>query len=336
MTRDLIRALCLSGAIVSSTPGLSAAADVLRIGDLNTRQIQALDRSKTVVFLIGGMLEEHGPYLPANTDGILSEKLTEVLTRDLLAKHPEFTALVFPTVPLGSSGSNEIGGRFFVHEGTYAVRPRTLRAIFMDLATELGEQGFKTLMIVHVHGAPLHNRALDEASDFFRDTYGGNMVHLWGLVPVLSGWGNALGSLPAAEKKEDGVSLHAGLDETSLMLHLRKDLVAPDYKEAPAVSGSTLLESFALPENPAWRGYWGSPRLGSAELGRKIWDGFSAAASLHMLKIVEGADPRQYVRYADLLEKNPLYKTWFESSEQRDEALGARQQKWLDARRKTP
>jgi hypothetical protein len=45
---------------------------------------------------------------------------------------------VFLTIPFGSSGSNELGGHF-VFPGTYAVRPVTLRAVFMDLASELGE-----------------------------------------------------------------------------------------------------------------------------------------------------------------------------------------------------
>jgi len=97
------------------------------------------------------------------------------------------------------------------------VRPATLRAIYMDLAAELGDQGFKWIMVVHVHGAPMHIRALDQAGDFFHDTYGGRMVNLWGLVPVLSGWGNAMGAaMTDAEKNEDGVSLHGGMDSTAV------------------------------------------------------------------------------------------------------------------------
>lgn len=52
--------------------GAAARAQIVRVADLNTAQIRALDRTKTVVLLPGGMLEEHGPYLPAYTDGILS------------------------------------------------------------------------------------------------------------------------------------------------------------------------------------------------------------------------------------------------------------------------
>ena len=74
------------------------------------------------------------------------------------------------------------------------MRPSTLKAIYMDLATELGEQGFKWIMVVHVHGSPMHIAALDDAGDWFRDTYGGRMVNLWGLLPVIGGWGSAMSS----------------------------------------------------------------------------------------------------------------------------------------------
>ena len=216
-----------------------ASAEVLRVGDLNTRQIRALDRNRTVVFLQGGMLEEHGPYLPAFTDGILSERLTLEIAQGVVAKTPAWTALLFPPVSVGASGYNEIG-RQFSFPGTYAVRPSTLKAMYMDLATELGEQGFKWIMIVHVHGSPLHIAALDEAGDYFRDTYGGRMVNLWGLLPVIGGWGSGMSAMTEAQKKEDGVSLHGGADEHSLMLHLQPNLVAPDYPQAPSVTGSTL------------------------------------------------------------------------------------------------
>ena len=159
--------------------GAPASAQVLHVSDLNTRQIRALDRDRTVVFLQGGMLEEHGPYLPAFTDGILSARLTTALARGVVAGKPGWTALVFPPVSVGASGSNEIG-KHFVFPGTYAVRPSTLRAIDMDLATELGEQGFKWIMVVHVHGSPLHIGAIDDAGDFFHDMYGGRMINLWG------------------------------------------------------------------------------------------------------------------------------------------------------------
>jgi len=328
----LRRVACL--VLLSLVGGTTAArAQIVRVADLNTAQIRALDRTKTVVLLPGGMLEEHGPYLPAYTDGILSERLTDELARAVAGK-PGWTALRFPQMPAGSSGSNELGGHF-VFPGTYVVRPSTLRAMYMDLAAALGDQGFKWIMVVHVHGAPLHIRAIDDAGDFFHDTYGGRMVNLWDLVPVISGWGNAMvAGMTDAEKKEDGSSLHGGMDEHSLILHLKPELVAPGYKDAPAVTGQSTQESFDVAKKAGWPGYLGSPRLATAAFGEKIWKAFSAAASEQTLKILDGADPSAIPRYADILERNPLYqKEWIGPAKAHDEALDAKEREWLRRRK---
>ena len=327
--RDLIRRTGLAAAALVCA-AVPAAAQIVRIGDLNTAQIRALDRAKTVVMLTGGMLEEHGPYLPAGTDAILSSQLAQEVAVAIVATKPGWTVLSVPQIPLGTSGSNEIGGRFSF-PGTYTVRPSTLRAVFMDLASELGDQGFRWIMVVHVHGAPLQLRAIDDAGDFFHDTYGGRMINLWDLVPVISGWGNAMvGAMTDAEKKEDGASLHGGMDEHSLILYLKPELVDAGYKSAPAVTGRTAQESFAAAKRPAWPGYLGSPRLATAAFGEKIWKAFSAAASEQTLKILDGTDPSTIPRYADILEKNPLYqKDWIDPAKAHDEALEAKEREWL-------
>lgn len=303
-------------------------AQVLRLADLNTRQIRSLDPARTVVVLQGGMLEEHGPYLPAFTDGILSARLTEALARGIVSQASGWTVLVFPPISAGASGSNEIGGRF-VFPGTYAIRPATLRATFMDLATELGEQGFRWIMVVHVHGSPLHIGAIDDAGDYFHDAYGGTMVNLWGLLPVLAGWGNVLGTLPDSMQREDGVSLHAGLDEHSMMLYLEPSLVAPDYRGAPTVAGANYDSSFAVARRPEWPGYLGAPRLANAQIGERIWAGFSTAAIQTAVAILQGADPSRYQRYMTFLRRNPLYQQWIAAAERRDAALAEGQRAWL-------
>lgn len=326
-------ALSLGLALVAASCFSLAQAQVRRVADLNTTEIRALDRTKTIVLLPGGILEEHGPYLPAYTDGVLSERLTDELARGIAAKKPGFTVLVFPQVPLGASGSNELGGHFSF-PGTYAVRPSTLRAAFMDLGTELGEQGFRWIFVVHVHGAPLHNRALDQAGDYFHDVYGGRMIHLWGLIPVLGGWGSALQGLTDAQKKEEGVSLHAGMDETSLLLYLEPKLVSPLYKDAPIVTGATLAQAFDATKPASWPGYLGSPRQSSAALGETIWKSFAAAALDTSLKILDGVDPATFPRYADYLEKQPLYQEWIRAANERDAALEAKQRAWLEKQKK--
>ena len=323
----------LALAVLASS--LECRAQILQIGELNTEQILALDHSKTVVLLPGGMLEEHGPYLPAFTDGILSDRLTSAIATGVFAQKPGWTVLVFPPVSVGASGSNEIGGKF-QFPGTYTVRPSTLRAMYMDLATELGEQGFRWIMVVHVHGSPLHIGALDEAGDFFHDTYGGQMVNLWGLLPVLGGWGSAMSIMTPEQKRDDGVSLHGGADEHSMMLYLAPQLVSPAFSAAPTFSGANYQESFAVARQPNWPGYIGAPRHASTALGEHIWDGFSAAAVKTTVDILNGVDPSTIPRYLSFLVKNPLYQQWIQSSNAHDSTLAERQRSWRARRATSP
>lgn len=160
----------------------AASGQIYHVAQMNTDQIRALDKQKTVVILTGGILEQHGPHLPSFTDGYSNEWFTHKLA-EAIVERKGMSVLIFPTIPLGHGGANEIGGKY-VYPGTYAVRRATLRAIFMDLATELGEQGFRHVFIMHGHGSPYHNLMLDQAGEYFRDTYGGRMVHLRGLEPT--------------------------------------------------------------------------------------------------------------------------------------------------------
>ena len=314
-------ALCLLGT------ALGLHGQVVLLQDLNTEQIRALDRSKTAVILPGGILEEHGPYLPAFTDGYLSQQLTAEVARGIAAR-PGWKALVFPQIPLGAESYNFLGGRASF-PGSYPVRASTLRAVFMDLAAQLGEQGFRWIFVTNVHGAGLHNRALDQASDFFHDTYGGRMVHLWGVVPVIGAWGKAMQTLPDETKREDGISLHGGMDEHSLMLYLKPALVSPDYKRAPIRTGATLDQSMSVAHAPDWPGYVGSPRLATKELGERIWKALAAAAVDYSLQILDGGDPAKQQRYGDMLSKVPAYVKVDESAIDAENAAERKQSEWL-------
>ncbi len=108
------------------------------LAELNTEQIHSFDRDRTAVLIPGGVLEEHGPYLPCSTAMLGSEDLTSELA-DAIVRWPGWSVLIFPTIPLGHGGANGLGGKA-VFPGTYTVRATTLRAVFMDLASELGHR----------------------------------------------------------------------------------------------------------------------------------------------------------------------------------------------------
>ena len=173
-------ALCASVALaVSMFLDINSAAQILQIAELNTQQIRTLDLAKTVVLMPGDILEEHGPYLPSFTDGYSDEAYTQELAKAIVAR-PGWTVVVFPQIPLGTQPMNWPGDKA-AFPGSYPVRMATLRADYMDLVTELGEQGFRWIFLVQSHGAPNHHKALTQASDYFHDVYGGTMVDLFGL-----------------------------------------------------------------------------------------------------------------------------------------------------------
>jgi Creatinine amidohydrolase len=88
------------------------AAQILRIGEMNTQQIQALDLSKTVVLIPGGILEEHGPYLPSYTDGYADEAYTWELAKAIVAR-PGWTVVLFPQIPLGNDKDGDAAGDLY-------------------------------------------------------------------------------------------------------------------------------------------------------------------------------------------------------------------------------
>jgi creatinine amidohydrolase/Fe(II)-dependent formamide hydrolase-like protein len=301
-----------------------ADAQTYRIAEMSAEQISRLNKEKTVVLIPGGILEEHGPYLPSFTDGFWNQKLTDNLARAIVAR-PGWSVVIFPTIPLGNSGANDIGGKYHF-PGTYAVRFSTLRALFMDLATELGEQQFKWVFIIHGHGAPNHNRALDQTGDYFRDTYGGHMVNLTGLMPVISAWD---GKKTKPQRQEDGLVIHSGMDETSMMLALRPDLVRPGYKAAKPLASHKMEELIRIAQAKDWPGYFGSPRLASRKQYERGWKVAAREALTLALKILNGFDERQIVRFADEMQKSAPDVALDEASLKHEEEIRQKQADWL-------
>lgn len=65
----LIGSLLLWTALLGAA---AASAQVLRVAELTSEEIHALDRATTVVILPGGILEQHGPHLPSFSDGYVN------------------------------------------------------------------------------------------------------------------------------------------------------------------------------------------------------------------------------------------------------------------------
>ncbi len=311
----------------------TATSQIYRVADMNVEQIRSLDKQKTVVLLPGGVLEQHGPHLPSFTDGYSNAWMTERLA-EAIVRRPGWAALVFPIMPLGHAGANEIGARP-VYPGTYSIRRSTLRAIYMDLATELGEQGFRSIFVMNAHGAPYHNLVIDQAGDFFRDTYGGRMVNLHGLEPTPEQATKL--KLPAsdfnpteAERIENGImDVHAGLDETSRLMFLRPDLVNPVFRSLQPFAANSLPELFRTAQASNWQGYIGSPRLATAAYGAQL-EQHRAMFNIALVNaILDGYDERELPRYGTFMTGDKMVVQALASSTKYEAETARKQSEWM-------
>jgi creatinine amidohydrolase/Fe(II)-dependent formamide hydrolase-like protein len=308
-------------------PVFGAHAQVMRATTMTSADFAKLNRARTVIILPGGILEEHGPYLPIYTDGFLNQRLADSLAIAIDAR-PGWTPVIFPAIPLGNSGANDIGARFSF-PGTYAVRFETLRDVFMDLADELGAQGFRWVFVVHLHGAPNHSRALDDAGDYFHATYQGRMVHLAGLMPI---FGALEGAKSPSAKRADGLPIHSGMDETSLLGFIAPSLLRSEFRAAKDQADSTMDGLIRLAEAREWPGYLGAPRLASRAHGARVWRALADSTTRIALRILDGADVDRIERYSAVMDGSPPDVRLDAASRRAEGERAARQQAWLRAR----
>ena len=282
---------------------LSAAAcqaQIVKLAELNTEQVSRLDRDHTVVLLTDGIMEEHGPYMPSYTDGYVDEALTADLARTIVAQ-PGWTVALFPAIPLGTSPANVLAHQY-VFGGSYTVSERTMRSIYMDLGDAFGRLGFRHIFVVDGHGGPSNNLALDVASDYFHDTYGGTMTHLLGTMQVFDCCHDMEETMPKEQLAQNGLEVHAGIFEQSQILFLRPDLAPSGYLQSRSNGRENLgdLEREAM--KPGWMGYLGAPRYATAALGARYYQAVSAATNKLALDILNArVDPYKLERYSTVL-----------------------------------
>src|SRR5262245_38777463 len=279
----------------------AASAQIVDVRELRPSQIAALDRARTVVLLTGGILEEHGPFLPSYSDGYQTEFVATKVA-EAIAARPGWTVLRFPMIPLGVFPASEIGEKFSF-SGSYGVRSTTLRAVYMDLVTDLGEAGFRWGFLLNLHGAPTHNQMLDQVAQYFSDTFGGRMVHLTGLASVAGAVPRDLFS--PDQRRAEGFSVHADADEHSRILFLRPDLVSPSVKDARPVVGRHFADLVTLAKQDDWAGYFGTPAIANAAAGARAMNAIAQAAIDAALKVLNGAPDAALPRVARLLAGDP-------------------------------
>ena len=192
---------------------------VYELAELNSPEINSLDRDNTLFLVAMSPLEVHGPHLPLGTDVRVAEEVRDRAFRKLREQRPDLDYVMLPSFYLGSDtipDSVDVDSRAVYY---------TLKAT----AEFLADRGFRYLLVTDNHGGPRHQIAVAKAVrrlfmergfhivapflPFFR-----RMVDLDPeLVSAVGAGRGACGDI------EDS---HAGLNETSLMLAIEPGKVA--------------------------------------------------------------------------------------------------------------
>lgn len=225
-----------------------------------------------------GACEAHNYHLPYATDIIESELIGAEAAR--LAWERGAKVIVLPPVPFGVNT-----GQFDV-KLDINMNPSTQLLVLKDIITVLNRQGIRKLIIFNSHGGNDFRTMIRELGLHFPDMF-----------LTTCNWFHSVDQKEFFENKDD----HAGEMETSLMLYLRPDLVAP---LSQAGDGAAKKFKFTgIREGWAWaERRWlqvtkdtgvGDPRKATREKGERYFKAVTEKASVFFEEVAK-ATPGEF------------------------------------------
>lgn len=259
---------------------------------LTGEDFEAIDRDRTVCLVSFSPLEVHGPHLPVVTDRLEARALSLRTAEILSARHPDYEFLELPPMYVATD--------VLPLAGSVNFRASTIVRVVEDLVRSVHAQGFSKIWIMSFHGGPRHWAALEAGAFGANAKYGAQALSVFSML--IGELANGSTDLAEILGHVDGVTpellegdQHAGLLETSLMLHLVGSYVRP-HAHLPRVvptegtggaaagtnEGSTLDRAAKLIENVRHtvkyyekHTYSGDPARATPELGAAFMDELS-------------------------------------------------------------
>ncbi len=218
--------------------------------------------SRKVVLVPAGHTEQHAFHLPLNTDTLIIDALCD----GVVAQIPE-RATRLPVMPYGVSTHRSS------YAGTFNAGGRAFEDFFLAVVNVLAERGYRKMYLLSGHGGncSFFTSVVKYAGEWYPRSF---IATTWLYLSGPSG----VASLEARRDSACGGMGHAGELETSLILHLRPDLVhmqrvvdEVDFITTPSYY-MDWVEGGSLVANPPWEddtstGAYGAGSLGTAEKG---------------------------------------------------------------------
>jgi creatinine amidohydrolase len=177
--------------------------------DMTTEEVGRLDAGRVIAILPVGAIEQHGPHLPVCTDVCIGEGIA----LRALALLPEgLPATFLPMLPVGKSDEH------LAFAGTLTLSALTLIRLWTEVGDSVARAGLRKLVLLNSHGGQVS--IMDVVARDLRVRQG-MLVMAWSWFSA----GIPGGLFPEDEQR---FGIHAGAIETSMMLHLRPDLVHMD------------------------------------------------------------------------------------------------------------
>jgi creatinine amidohydrolase len=177
--------------------------------DMRTTDFARVDADRTIALLPVAAIEQHGPHLPLSTDAVINEGIVRLTMQRLPT---DSSVLVLPALTVGDSLEHT------AFKGTLSVDLQALLGLWLSIGHSVARAGVRKLVLFNSHGG--QRAHVDQVALRLRVECGMLVVraHSFALgVPT---------GLFDADELTHG--LHGGAVETSLMLHLRPDLVRQD------------------------------------------------------------------------------------------------------------
>ena len=236
-------------------------SNILKLEELNWKQVDGLDREKTIIFVPISPLEEHGPHLPVGTDYFTARDSVIEAIKILNKKKPELNFVMFPIIPLGACKSN------IDFPGSISVGGKTIRDIIFGIGSSLAINGFKYMVICTYHMGLGHLRGIYSAMTKLEAKYNMRSTEPWGPIFYSDEIAKKEPKLGFDTEKE----LHAGFRETSLMKYQYPYLVDESYKDLQSIyrdMNSPRVIGKSFKQLGLTDGYIGSPSRADADYGR--------------------------------------------------------------------
>ncbi len=233
------------------------------LGDLSSLQISAELSRDSIIVLPLGAIEQHGPHLPLNTDFVIADAVSRAAVEKVGA---ETNAWLLPTLPFTKSNEHAWAA------GTIWLSASTMMSVIDDIGRSVASTPAKKIMFINGHGG--NSALMAMMNRELRLKYGLQTFLAHPQMPADQGGSSA--------EIERGMGVHGGVDETSVMLHLRPDLVDMSLaiRRVPEGLAKNKHVTFGGSVAFGWlsndffpEGHIGDPTGAYAELGARMFAG---------------------------------------------------------------